>query len=371
MKNRIVVKIGSSLLAEENGKLSLVSLTRHVDSLATLHEAGHEIILVSSGAVAAGFEALGFESRPETVQARQASAAIGQGKLIEAYSRSFSHYGKTVAQILLTRRDFSVRESYNNALATLELLLEKNTIPIVNENDSIVRKDNTFQDNDMLAALVASLVHADRLIILTSSDGLLSADPAKDPEAKLIEQVPEIDESILALAGDSRSSLGSGGMRSKLLATKLALSMGVQVFIGNGLEPRRDFHLAVLDGSQKGTRFGDSSASTLNRKKQWIAFHSEIKGSLVIDDGACKALLEDGKSLLPVGVSSFEGHFEKGDVLEVRNQNGESLGKGVSQYSVEELSKVAGKKLQEIADLLKEEKAPELIHRDSWVQNIA
>ncbi|GBF10308.1 glutamate 5-kinase 1 [Tepidibacillus sp. HK-1] len=363
-KQRVVVKIGSSSLTNSHGGLSQDKLNKHVKAIVALRKQGHEVLLVSSGAVATGFTLLGYPSRPATIEGKQAAAAVGQGLLIQAYNDAFSKYGLAVAQILITRIDFSKRQQYNNVYNTLSVLLKRGIIPIINENDTVAIDELTFGDNDMLSALVAGLIHADTLVILTDADGLYDSDPRVHPHAKKFKQVDEITPEIEALATASGSSVGTGGMKSKILATKLALSLGVHVFIGtgNGKETLTD----ILEGKGKGTYFGHSLLSTLKSKKQWIAFHSDTNGQIIIDEGAAFALIHGGKSLLPAGVTHVDGNFLPGEVVEVYSKDGHLLGKGLINYSSAQLKEVQGNSTEYAKNHLDIERI-EVIHRDDWV----
>ncbi|WP_047150447.1 glutamate 5-kinase [Aneurinibacillus tyrosinisolvens] len=363
-KNRIVVKIGSSSLTNPTGGLSHERLQEHVEAMAAIREAGHEVILVSSGAVAAGFTALGYPSRPVNLEGKQAAAAVGQGMLIQAYNDCLRRHNLIGAQILLTRNDFSKRQRYNNAYNALSVLLKRGVVPIINENDSVSVDELTFGDNDMLSALVAGLLHADGLIILTDTDGLYEADPRTHPGAKKFSLIKEITPEIEALAGGAGSRVGTGGMRSKIDAAKLAMSLGIDVFVGTGNGPEKLLRILKRDGA--GTYFSNDIKGTLRSRKQWIAFHSETSGQIQIDDGAASALLYRGKSLLPSGIQTVRGYFSPGDVIEVTDGSGRLLGKGESNYSSGQLEQVIGKSTAFCREILKIERA-EVIHRDNWV----
>lgn len=361
---RIVVKIGSSSLTDERGGLSEKKLNEHVDSIARLVKEGYEVIVISSGAVAAGFTRLGYVTRPVTIEGRQAAAAVGQGLLMQGYTEAFARHNMVTAQLLLTRGDFADRERYDNAYATLSELLTRGAVPIINENDSVAVDELTFGDNDMLSALVSGLVHADLLIILTDVDGLYDQDPRHNPQAKKYTYLQDITEELLAGAGEAGSKVGTGGMLSKMEAAKTALSLGVQVFIGKGEGEEK--LLDIVQGKGNGTYIGHTPEHVLKKRKQWIAFHSQVKGQVVIDQGAASALLERGKSLLPAGVLRVEGSFSSGDVVEVLNPKGELLGKGLVNYSAQELEQVKGRSSQEAMSLTGR-KAEEVIHRNNWV----
>ena len=305
-KKRIVVKIGSSSLTNAKGEIDQEKFSDHVQALATLKNAGHEVILVSSGAVAAGFRNLGYSSRPITIKGKQAAAAVGQSVLIQAYSDGFRQFDVIPAQILLTRTDFSDKKRYKNAYATFSELLERSVLPIINENDTVSIMELTFGDNDMLSALVSGLVHADKLIILTDVNGLYDANPITNPDACRIDRIEEISEEMLGFASGTSSKVGTGGMQSKLLAAKYAMHAGVDVFIGTGTGS--DKLKTILSGQGDGTYFMSTAKSIIPSNKQWVAL-TEIAGKLFIDEGAVDALQNGGKSLLPAGVYAYEGKF--------------------------------------------------------------
>ncbi|RJS58045.1 glutamate 5-kinase [Bacillus subtilis] len=359
-KQRIVVKIGSSSLTNSNGSIDEAKISEHVQAISLLKKAGHEMILITSGAVAAGFSSLGYPSRPVTIKGKQAAAAVGQTLLMQQYMNQFKQYALTPGQILLTRNDFSKRERYRNAYATIMELLERGVIPIINENDSTSVEELTFGDNDMLSALVSGLIHADQLMILTDINGLYDANPNENPEAKRFDYLPEITSELLGYAGSAGSKVGTGGMKSKLLAAQTALSLGVKVFIGTGSGEQK---LAdILDGRGDGTYIGDKELSSVNNTRQWIQFHSPISGEILIDAGAEEAMIHNGSSLLPAGVVGVKGNFPKGAVVEVRGPGG-VIGKGQTHYSSEEIMEARGKRSDELGF----ERTFEVIHRNDWV----
>jgi len=366
MKQRIVIKIGSSLLTEPSGRLSHTKLQAHAAAIAAAYQAGHETVLVTSGAIAAGFEQLGFASRPEGIVARQACAAVGQGLLIKAYSESFQARGVTTAQVLLARRDFAVRDSYNNALNALSFLLERGIVPIINENDTTAVEELSFGDNDFLAALVSALLHADLCIIFTDTAGLYDSDPSRNENARPIPRVEEITPEILAMTGGSGTKVGTGGMRAKLRAADFALSMGTEMFIGDGRGDEESKVLDVLSGAGRGTYFAAPKNGLLKRKKQWIAFHSPVQGTVCIDPGAVKAMVEEGRSLLPAGIIEVRGGFGAGVVVEVLAQDGSLIGKGIVNYPAEQLREVMGRSTEFARQRLDVNRV-EVIHRDDWV----
>ncbi|WP_174733526.1 glutamate 5-kinase [Mesobacillus harenae] len=358
-KKRIIVKIGSSSLTNDKGVIDLEKFQDHIQAVAALRKQGHEVLLVSSGAVAAGFAGLGYPSRPITLKGKQAAAAVGQSLLIQSYTEQFREYGIVPAQILLTRSDFSNRDRYKNAYATLMELLERRILPIINENDTVSVEELTFGDNDMLSALVSGLIHADQLIILTDINGLYNADPRVNPAAVKLDRLEEITEEMLRGAEGSGSKVGTGGMKSKLIAAKTALSLGVPVFIGKGSGPEKLIN--IIDGNGDGTYIGHNELGSINTSRQWIAFHSEPAGKLYIDEGAEKAVLFNGRSLLPTGVYEVKGTFLKGDVVEVFGHKG-LLGKGEVTCSSDELKQfIMRKELSKVPSV-------EVIHRDKWVK---
>ncbi|MBM7644968.1 glutamate 5-kinase [Scopulibacillus daqui] len=364
-KKRIVVKIGSSSLTHANGGLNKKKLIEHVEAIAQLKKEGHEVILISSGAVSAGFFDLGYPARPVTISGKQAAAAVGQGLLIQSYTDAFKRHGLVSAQLLLTRQDFIHKESYSNAYATLHELLKRSVLPIINENDSVAVDELTFGDNDMLSALVSGLVHADILIMLTDINGLYTANPHMNPDAKRYDYLPEITEELLKQAkSSSGSKVGTGGMKSKLIAAQTALSLGVNVFIGTGSGP--DKLTKILKGEGDGTYIGNSPKIQLKKPKQWIAFHSKISGQIKIDDGAQTAIVFKGKSLLPAGVKQISGTFKAGDVVEVVNHKNEVIGKGQVNYTSEELEIIKGAASQTAMKITRA-KHPEVIHHDQFV----
>jgi len=363
-KQRIVVKIGSSSLTNVKGEIDQAKFNDHIEAIAMLRKAGHEVILVSSGAVAAGFARLGYSSRPITIKGKQAASAVGQGLLMQSYIEKFRVHGIVPAQILLTRIDFSNRERYRNAFATMTELLERGIVPIINENDTVSVEELTFGDNDMLSALVSGFLHADQLFILTDINGLYESNPRKFPFAKRLNYLEQITDELLNGADDTGSKVGTGGMKSKLLAAKTATSLGVSVFIGTGDGSNK--LLTILQGEGDGTYISNPAIAKLNTSRQWIVLHSESTGELYVDQGAEEAIIYQGKSLLPAGVVKVTGDFHKGDVVEVFGMNG-ILGKGEVSYSSGELRTTIedrnSKKEGELVSL-----TVEVIHRDRWAQ---
>lgn len=360
-KQRIVIKIGSSLLTmKKTGALSLTKLFGHVEAISNAYKAGHEIILVTSGAVAAGFSKLGLSKKPSEIVQKQASAAIGQQLLMQAYTEAFEKDGITTAQILITKKDLALRESYNYALNTLTYLIDKGVIPIINQNDTTAFGEFSYTDNDTLAVRIAALLHADLCIIFTDTAGLYDSDPNLNPNAKKINLVTDVTDDIIALTGDSQSNVGTGGMRSKVLAAKLALELGTNVYIGDGRDVTDDEKiLRILSKKGDGTYFNGPKCSHAKRKQQWIALHATPEGTLIIDNGAKNALLKNKKSLLYVGIKQVFGHFEQGSVVEVQDEDYSPIGRGIVKYTSGDLRKfLAGRK---------KSSSPEVIHYDDWV----
>lgn len=365
MPDRIVVKIGSSSLTSEEGGLNKERIGYFARELAFQHAEGHAVMLVTSGAVAAGFRRIGYVSRPKLVHEKQAAAAVGQALLMQAYQEELSKYGIVAAQILLTRADFSNRRRIQNALMTIEELLKQRIIPIINENDTVATDELVlkFGDNDNLSALVAALTKASKLVIITDMDGLYTEDPRINPEAVKIGRVEQISDEILKLAGGAGSSVGTGGMRSKIEAARVAMRGGVGAFIGK-VTNEGDLAAAV-NGVGSGTYF-DTKLHSLSMKKQWLGFHSLPQGRIAVDDGAAHALLAGGKSLLPAGVVNSTGDFHPGDVVEVVDRNGGTLGRGVVNYAAWQLQAAAGLGSEEVARRVEVTRI-EVIHRDEWI----
>lgn len=331
---RIVIKIGSSSLTDNRGRLDNSRMLALSNAIADLFKQGWQPVLVSSGAVAAGLGHLGWQRANLTMPERQAAASVGQGLLMEKYNEFFLSQGIKVGQILLTREDLADRRRYLNARNTFNALLNGHVLPIVNENDTVAIAEIRFGDNDTLSALVAGLVEAELLILLTDIDGLYSGDPRKDPDAKLIPLVHQIDEALIKIAGDSGSSVGTGGMRTKLTAARIAARSGVQTVVASGKVP--SILSAIASGEQLGTRF-EASPHTLRSRKQWIAFGSVPRGTIVVDQGAAKALTDDHKSLLAVGVTAVQGNFPTGSVVLVKDEHGMELARGITNLSATDL----------------------------------
>ncbi len=336
---RVVIKIGSSSLTSMHGEISRRKLEKLVDEVVRLKDDGHEVLLVSSGAVAAGYRKLGCLTRPSTLPEKQAAASIGQGLLMESYSDLFLSHGYMGSQILITRSDFSDENRYNNARNTINVLLERGIIPIVNENDTITIDRLKFGDNDTLSAKVAGLVDADKLIILSDIDGLYDADPRKDEDAKLLDRVHEITPEIEDAAGDPGSDVGTGGMKSKIDAFKIAMASGINSFLGKAGTENIVYDAVYHNAT--GTYFESKPENeNLDQKKQWIAFNSGPEGEVIIDHRAKESIVEMKNSLLPMNVHHVKGRFKSGSVVRIHDLNGEEIGLGVVNYSSEKLKEM-------------------------------
>ncbi|NLM25629.1 MAG: glutamate 5-kinase [Firmicutes bacterium] len=359
---RIVVKIGTSSLTYENGRLRFDRIERLVREISDLVNEGHQIILVSSGAVGAGLSRLGLTKRPATIPEKQAVAAVGQGLLMQIYSKFFSEYCHVCAQVLLTAEDLQQRKRYLNCRNTFETLLRLNVIPIVNENDSVAVDEIKFGDNDTLSALVANLVSADLLVVLSDIDGVYNKNPKEDPTAELIPVIEEIDEQIMSLAGDA-GSLGTGGMVTKFHAAQIAQSSGIPMIITNSSIP--NVIRKAVHGEGVGTLFLPDSVAMPSRKR-WMAFYTHPHGEIIIDQGAVAAL-QAGKSLLPAGIVGCKGNFTAGDLVKICDQSGREIAKGLTNYSAKEIEIIKGKVSAEIDSLPVQHLYDEVIHRDNLV----
>lgn len=358
---RMVVKVGTSTLTHSTGKLNLGQLERLVREFADIRNRGIEVILVSSGAVGAGMGRLGLKKKPQNIPEKQALAAVGQGILMQMYEKLFAEYGEVVAQILLTREDINQRDRYLNARNTLLTLLKLGVIPIINENDTVAFEEIKFGDNDTLAALVAGLVDADLLVLLTDIDGLYTADPRKDQTAQLLKEVHELAPEIMNLAGEAGSALGSGGMLTKIQAAEIIGNSGIPMIVANGM--RQGVLKEIVMGENPGTLFLPSE-HRLNSRKAWIGYASKACGAVYVDEGAEKALLEMGKSLLPSGIIDVEDDFERGSVVSVRGKSGE-IARGIVNYGAAEIRKIMGRQSKEISKILGYKDFDEVIHRDN------
>jgi glutamate 5-kinase len=352
----LVIKIGTSSLPHADGSFAPEKARELMGQTALLKQRGDRVVLVSAGAIAAGFRLLGHTQRPKAVAAKQAAAAVGQGRLIEEYTAVLAEHGCVAAQLLLTRGDFTDKRRYDNVFRALTELLDFGAVPIINENDTTSIEELRFGDNDTLSAQVAAMIHADLLLLLTDVPGLYTADPRTDPAAKHIDRVEAVTAEIEALGGGAASALSSGGMRSKISAAALATAAGVPVYISSSKE--ENALLRGVDRESPGTYFA-ASQTHLKTRLQWVAFYTEGKGRLYIDSGAAAALTGEGRSLLPSGVVAIEGDFARGDVVDVYSSEGKFLGRGLSGYDKAALAAVKGKHgagRQAVA-----------LHRNDWV----
>ncbi len=361
---RIVIKIGSRVLASSALGLDSRRMNRIVKEIAALRQEGYEVVIVSSGAIAAGMKELGLSSKPKEIPLKQAAAAIGQSKLIRIYERNFSRFGIKAAQILLTRADIADRRRFLNARNTLVTLLSYGVVPVINENDTVAVDEIKFGDNDLLSGLVTNVVDADLLIILSDIDGLFTSDPSIHAAARLIPVVEDINKDIETIAGDSRTTEGTGGMASKVQSAKKASGYGIPAIIMNGKKP--GLLLSALKGFDVGTVFLPGKSS-LTSRKHWIAYALPTSGHLVLDSGARDALLLRGRSLLPSGILQIKGHFEIGDAVKCEDEQGKAFAKGLTNYNARDIEKIKGKKTGEIAAILGYKDYDEVIHRDNLV----
>ncbi|RME78793.1 MAG: glutamate 5-kinase [Chloroflexi bacterium] len=363
---RIVVKVGTNVLRAGTERISRPRLVDLARQIAALRQEGHELLLVSSGAIFAGRELLGVSpSRKKDIPYKQMLAAVGQGRLMALYQQIFDLYGLTVGQALLTRADLANRTRYLNARNTLLQLLLHGVVPIINENDAVAVDEIKFGDNDNLSGLVANLIDADLLVILTDQPGLFTADPRAHPDATLIKEVPLIDDEIRAMAGGSSGDIGTGGMVTKIQAAELATRSGTEVVIAPGSEP--DVILRVVHGEPLGTHF-PTRLNRVESRKRWILAEPP-RGRLIIDAGAVQALVENGKSLLVVGVTAVEGRFRRGDTVRIVGPDGAEIGRGIASYKAEDLERIKGKHSRLIADILGFDYGPTAVHRDNLVLN--
>ncbi len=361
---RWVVKIGSALLTADGKGLDRAAMSVWVEQMVALHEAGVELVLVSSGAVAAGMSRLGWTARPSAMHELQAAAAIGQMGLVQAWESSFAEHGRHTAQILLTHDDLSDRKRYLNARSTLRALVELKVIPVINENDTVVTDEIRFGDNDTLGALVTNLVEADALVILTDQAGLYDADPRQSPSATLIREARAGEARLEAMAGGAGSDLGKGGMITKVLAAKRAARSGAHTVIASGREP--DVLVRLAQGESLGTLLS-AEKMPIAARKQWLADHLNLGGRLTLDAGAVSALSSGGRSLLPIGVREVSGAFERGAVVACVDPSGREVARGLANYSAAETRRIMGRPSGEIESILGYVDEPELIHRDNLV----
>ena len=360
--SRFVIKIGSSLLIDADGGVNRNWLESLLDDVAELHERGRDVLLVSSGSIALGAALLGVNRRRARLEELQAAAAAGQVQLVNAYQESLQKRGLKTAQVLLTRGDTENRRRFLNARGTLGELLKHRVIPIINENDTVSTDEIRYGDNDRLAARVAQLVMADALVLLSDVDGLYDADPRTKPDARHIPVVDAVDESITRIAGETRTDTGSGGMATKVLAARIATHAGCSTIVTLG---SRHHPLVALAGGERSTLF-QAAGTPAAQRKQWLAGSLAVAGSVVVDDGAAAALKRGG-SLLPVGVTSVSGEFRRGDVISVVSEDGREVGRGLSEYSSEDASRLLGARSEDIEERVGFRGRHALIHRDELV----
>ena len=361
---RVIVKVGSSLVTNEGRGLDHAAIAKWADQIAHLRRMGKQVVLVSSGAVAEGMLRLGFERRPVAIHELQACAAVGQMGLAQIYETSFRAHDLRTAQVLLTHADLADRERYLNARSTLFTLLELGVVPVINENDTVVTDEIKFGDNDTLGALVANLIEADALIILTDQRGLYTSDPRKNADATFVHDAEAGDPALEAMAGGAGSGIGSGGMLTKILAARRAASSGAHTVIAWGREDQVLVRLA--EGEAIGTQLTAQTAR-LTARKQWMADHLKTAGQVTLDAGAVQKLLEAGKSLLPIGVTDVGGDFGRGDVITCVDATGKPIARGMSNYASAEVKRIMRKPSSEIAAILGYVEEVELIHRDNLV----
>lgn len=361
---RLIIKVGSSLVTNDGKGLDNAAIAKWAEQIAQLRARGKDVVLVSSGAIAEGMQRLGFDKRPTGIHELQACAAVGQMGLAQIYETSFRQHKLRTAQVLLTHADLADRERYLNARSTLFTLLRLGVVPIINENDTVVTDEIKFGDNDTLGALVANLIEADALVILTDQKGLYTADPRKDPAAQFVHEAKAGDSALEAMAGGAGTGIGRGGMLTKILAAKRAATSGAHTIIAWGREDNVLTRLA--DGASIGTQLVAQTAQ-LTARKQWMADHLQTAGKVVLDAGAVQKLTAEGKSLLPIGVIEIGGEFGRGDVVTCTDQAGRAIARGISNYSSSDARRIMRRASAEIATILGFVEEPELIHRDNLV----
>ena len=361
---RIVVKVGSSILASVEKGLHYEVFSHLSKEISDLKRQGYEIVLVSSGAIAAGMEKLGYKTRPQDITQKQATAAVGQTRLMNIYESYFSRYQQMVAQVLLTRDDLSHRRRFLNARNTLLTLLELGIIPVINENDTVVVDEIKFGDNDNLSALITNLIGADLLLVLTDIDGLCDSDPKVNPHARCIPLVEDIDMDMEGIVGETTSQMSVGGMISKIQAARKASRFGIPTVVAQGT--REGVLRQILKGKEVGTLILPKGEA-LSSRKHWIAFNPKPKGDVIVDDGAKKAIVQKGKSLLPSGVTKVRGAFDRGDLVACLGPRGKEFARGLVNYSVSELEKIKGLRSNQIEMTLGYKYCDEVIHRDDLV----
>ena len=360
---KVVVKVGTSTLTKEDGNLNIEKIKKIVSELSNLSDKGYDVVLVTSGAVGAGMGRLNMTERPKTLSEKQALASVGQVALTHLYQMLFQEYGKIIGQLLLTKGDFSDRRRYLNARNVCNTLLKNKIVPIINENDAVVANEIKVGDNDTLSALVSGLIDADLLIILSDVQGLYNKNPQKYEDANLIEIVGKIDEDIRKTAGGEGSKFGTGGMITKIIAAEMATKIGTNMVIASGEDPRNITR--IVEKENIGTLF-TKKHKKISSKKYWLAYGTNKKGVLIIDEGAEKALFK-GKSLLPVGIKEIEGDFEKGTVVKIMNLKNETVATGISNYSSDEIELIKGHKSENIEKILGHKYDDVVVHIDNMV----
>lgn len=361
---RVIVKVGTSSLTHANGRINIDKMEVLVRQICNLANAGKEMILVSSGATAAGLPSLGFTSRPDDIALKQAAASVGQGILLHMYEKLFAEYGHTVGQILVTREDTVKRSHYLNLRNTLTALLGLGVIPIINENDVVAIDEFKIGDNDTLSANIASIIDADVLIILSDIEGLYTANPSTNPTATLIHEVEALTPYIYEISGGAGSSLGTGGMYTKIQAAHIATNSGVHMVIASGDRP--DSIKAIMNGEERGTHFWPQG-DVPQIKKRWMAFGTRLQGAIHVDKGCRDALLTNGSSILPVGILSGEGQFEEGDTISIVH-DGEEIARGIVNFNLSDLLQIKGHKSQDIPAILGvRDTYHVVVHRDNLV----
>lgn len=361
---RFVVKVGTSTLTHATGKLNFFRIEKLVRELSDLANQGKEVILVTSGAVGAGMDRLGLKEKPKTIPEKQAAAAIGQGILMHIYEKLFGEYGQIVAQVLLTREDSVKHKRYINSRNTLLTLLKNSVIPVINENDAVAIDELKIGDNDTLSAMVASIVDADVLIILSDVEGVFDDNPQNNPDAKLISQIDDITPEIESLAGGPGTLRGTGGMYTKIQAAKIAVNSGVTMLIASG--SREGVIREIVCGNNIGTLFL-AKQNRIHTRKGWLAFGARIQGSVTVDDGCARAIREKGSSLLSAGIKGVDGSFGYGNTIRVVSLDGREIARGITNYSSEDIGKIMGVHTDKIADILGSKPYDEVIHRDNMV----
>lgn len=362
--SRIVVKVGTSTLAHETGKLDLYRIDHLIRELADLKNQGKEILLVSSGAIAAGLGKLGLSQKPDSIPEKQAIAAIGQGVLMHIYEKFFAEYGQIMGQVLLTKENSVRHNQYIHSRDSLLAQLAIGAIPVINENDAVSVDEIKIGDNDNLSAMVATLVDADALIILSDIEGLYTANPAVHPEAQLIHEIPEITPEVERIAGGAGSKLGTGGMMTKIQAAQIAMSAGVTMVIASG--SREDVIRDVLAGREVGTVF-PARESHLRVRKSWLAFGKRLAGEIIVDDGCATAMRENGSSVLAAGVTALDGEFRAGNTVRVMTRDQQEIARGIVNYDAATLQKLLGHKTEDFHQLVEGNGPAEVIHRDNMV----